>query len=63
VARRRTDACPSSGRGWLYYPASERVLRSCAAAVPVAPAPPPTAPAAAGKCGQAERVLGLCKGP
>lgn len=56
-------ALPPLGRGWLYYPPSERVLRSCPAAAPVAASPPPAAPAAAAKCGQAERVLGLCKGP
>ena len=53
---------PPLGRGWAYYTPSERVLRNCRAAVPAAAAPGPVAPAAAGKCGQTERVLGLCNG-
>jgi len=50
---------PPLGRGWTYYPPSERVLRSCQAA---AAASASTAPRASGNCAQSERVLGLCEG-
>ena len=44
---------PELGEGWSYYAPTERSLRQCLASVPPPPAP--------SKCGQQERVLGLCK--
>ncbi len=47
-------ALPELGRGWSYYPPTERELRSCITA------PPPPQAAA---CTQQVRVLGLCNEP
>ena len=49
---------PPLGKGWAYYPPMERVLRTCVArrATAVKSAPPPIVK----KCGQQEKVLGLC---
>jgi len=44
---------PELGRGWLYYPGTERALRNCLADQPrVRPV---------AQCTQQERILGLCK--
>jgi hypothetical protein len=45
---------PPLGKGWKYYPPTERMLRSCSAAKP--------APAVSqkGACTQQEKVLGFC---
>ena len=49
---------PPLGKGWTYYPPMERVLRGCVArraeAAKYAPLPNVK------KCGQQEKVLGLC---
>ncbi|HEX6704480.1 MAG TPA: TAXI family TRAP transporter solute-binding subunit [Albitalea sp.] len=44
---------PALGRGWSYYPLTERALRNCIAS---RPKPKPVA-----QCNQQERILGLCK--
>jgi TRAP transporter TAXI family solute receptor len=44
---------PELGRGWLYYPPTQKALRACAGNQPMA--------RSAASCGQSERVLGLCK--
>ena len=42
---------PELGRGWSYYPLTERVLRTCALSQAQQKA----------RCSQQERILGLCK--
>jgi len=42
---------PELGRGWSYYPLTERVLRNCALSQAQQKA----------RCSQQERILGLCK--
>ena len=44
---------PELGRGWLYYPQTERALRTCIANQPKAQP--------VRQCSQQERILGLCK--
>jgi len=48
-------ALPDLGRGWFYYPATAKEIRSCMAARTV----PKSSPARA--CTQQERILGLCQ--
>jgi uncharacterized protein len=50
-------ALPQLGRGWRYYEATAREIRSCSAA---ATASRTSSPPPARKCSQQERVLGLC---
>jgi hypothetical protein len=45
---------PELGRGWSYYPLTERVLRNCASELA-------TKAKTAAACTQQERILGLCK--
>ena len=45
---------PELGRGWSYYPLTERVLRNCAA-------DSASKARSAAACTQQERILGLCK--
>lgn len=52
-------ALPDLGRGWFYYPATTREIRSCIASkanlgTPVKPKP-------AKDCSQQEQILGLCR--
>lgn len=52
---------PSLGRGWRYFPATERVLRSCQPAVSRPEAAAAPAPARMPRCASEEaRTLGLC---
>lgn len=54
---------PDLGAGWLYYGPTERVLRSCNAAMPKQPAgAQPTARPNPASCSQSEKILGLCQG-
>ena len=52
-------ALPELGRGWSYYAASARELRSCLGGE--ARALPPATPPPAKACSQQERLLGLCQ--
>lgn len=52
-------ALPNLGRGWFYYPATTRELRSCIAGKPNLGTPANSKPAK--DCSQQERVLGLCR--
>ena len=44
---------PELGRGWSYYPPTERALRACIASQ--------TRPTPVAHCAQQERILGLCR--
>ncbi len=52
-------ALPDLGRGWFYYPATAREIRSCMAGKANLAPPVPSKPAK--DCSQQEQILGLCK--
>jgi TRAP transporter TAXI family solute receptor len=53
-------ALPALGKGWAYYPPTERVLRGCNDPS-TAPRPAPPASKPDGACTQQEQILGLCR--
>ena len=52
-------ALPDLGRGWFYYPATAREIRSCIAGKATLGTPVRSKPAK--DCSQQERILGLCR--
>ncbi len=52
---------PALGRGWRYFPATERILRNCPPPALEAPARSASSPARPSRCASEEqRALGLC---